>query len=94
MPHKFNENCRRKIKQLRYRVTNWHTYNDALRHRGDITIWFTEEAIVVWHPAKRDVANRRNIPSGNRDGWILRSVSFSITSNRGLYDVNCPHNAC
>ena len=52
MPYKFNEGRRDKIKKSRYRVTNWQDYNDALRRRGDITIWFTEEAIEAWHPAK------------------------------------------
>lgn len=33
-------------------VTNWPEYNEALRQRGDITIWLTEEAIEQWHPVK------------------------------------------
>ena len=35
-----------------YKVTNWKEYNNALRQRGDITIWFTEEAIKNWRPAR------------------------------------------
>ena len=45
MPYKHNESRRHKINQPRYKVTNWADYNHALRRRGDITIWFTEEAI-------------------------------------------------
>ena len=52
MPYKFNEGRRDKIEKSRYRVTNWKEYNQALRDRGDITIWFTEEAIRNWHPPK------------------------------------------
>jgi hypothetical protein len=52
MPYKFNESRRHKIKKARYKVTNWADYNNALRKRGDITIWFTEEAIANWRPAK------------------------------------------
>lgn len=52
MPYKFNESRRHKIKKARYKVTNWTDYNNALRKRGDITIWFTEEAIANWRPAK------------------------------------------
>ena len=33
-------------------MTNWPEYNEALRRRGDITIWFTEAAINEWHPEK------------------------------------------
>jgi hypothetical protein len=52
MPYKFNEVRRHKIKKSRYKVTNWHDYNAALRRRGDFTIWFTEDAIAGWRPAK------------------------------------------
>jgi hypothetical protein len=45
MPYKHNESRRHKIKKSRYKVTNWHDYNNGLRQRGDFTIWFTEEAI-------------------------------------------------
>ena len=52
MPYKHNEKRRHKIQKSRYKVTNWKEYNDALRKRGDITVWFTEEAIQGWHPEK------------------------------------------
>jgi transposase len=52
MPYKHNESRRHKIKQSRYKVTNWKAYNQALRNRGDITVWFSEEAIQGWHPEK------------------------------------------
>ena len=52
MPYKHNESRRHKINKPRYKVTNWADYNNALRRRGDITIWFTEEAIANWRPAR------------------------------------------
>lgn len=52
MPYKHNEKRRHKIKKSRYKVTNWQEYNDSLRRRGDITVWFSEEAIQGWHPEK------------------------------------------
>ena len=52
MPYKHNESRRHKIQKSGYRVTNWKEYNQALRDRGDITIWFTEEAVRDWHPEK------------------------------------------
>jgi hypothetical protein len=39
-------------------VTNWPLYNEALRRRGDITIWFSAEAINDWHPAKTGARGR------------------------------------
>ena len=58
MPYKFNDSRRHKIKKSRYKVTNWKDYNTGLRRRGDITIWFTEEAIGQWRPAKTGARGR------------------------------------
>jgi len=52
MPYKHNESRRHKSRKTRYKVTNWRKYNEALRQRGNITIWMTEEAIADWCPAK------------------------------------------
>lgn len=32
--------------KVTYRVRNWKQYNQALRNRGNITVWFTEEALM------------------------------------------------
>jgi len=63
MPYKHNENRRHKIKKSRYKVTNWHDYNNGLRQRGDVTIWFTEEAIADWHPEKTGARGRPQLYS-------------------------------
>jgi transposase len=52
MPYKHNESRRHKIQKSRYKVTNWKEYNQSLRNRGDITVWFSEEAIQGWYPEK------------------------------------------
>jgi len=52
MPYKHNEKNRDKIDKPRYKVSNWPEYNNALRKRGDFTVYFTEEAITEWHPPK------------------------------------------
>ena len=39
-------------KQKKYRIRNWAEYNGALRRRGDLTIWFSEEAIAKWKAEK------------------------------------------
>lgn len=58
MPYKHNESRRHKITKSRYKVTNWSEYNEALRRRGDFTIWFTEDAIAGWRPAKTGAMGR------------------------------------
>ncbi|MFC1765729.1 IS5 family transposase [Planctomycetota bacterium] len=35
-----------------YRVKNWPEYDKSLRKRGDITIWFSQDAIEAWTPQK------------------------------------------
>jgi hypothetical protein len=45
VPYKHNESRRHKFTKPKYKVTNLTEYNDALRRRGDITIWFAEAAI-------------------------------------------------
>ena len=36
--------------KARHRVRNWAEYDQALVRRGDLTIWFTPEAISAWQP--------------------------------------------
>lgn len=35
-----------------YRVKNWREYEQALRDRGDITLWLSQEAIGAWTAPK------------------------------------------
>jgi len=53
MPHKYNATRRDRFPKAKYRVTNWSEYNEALRCRGDVTIWFEEGAAEKWRAPKR-----------------------------------------
>ena len=53
MPFKANARCRHRIPKQRRRVTNWAEYDAALRQRGSLTVWFTDEAIAAWHAEPR-----------------------------------------
>lgn len=50
MPYKYRESRRHNFTKAKYKGTNWPDYNEALRRRGDMTIWFAEEVIDQWHP--------------------------------------------
>ena len=50
MPHKHNDSRRHKFEKAKYRVMNWSDYNDALRKRSDIMVWFTDGAMGAWVP--------------------------------------------
>jgi len=45
MPYKHNQSKRHKFKKAKYKVENWPEYNEALRRRGDITIWVADDAL-------------------------------------------------
>ena len=47
-------------KQKKYHVRNWAEYNQGLRRRGDLTVWFDEEAIADWK------ADKSGKPGGQR----------------------------
>ncbi len=53
MPFKTNAARRHRIPKQRHRVTNWAEYDAALRQRGSLTVWFTEEAIAAWRAEPR-----------------------------------------
>jgi hypothetical protein len=58
VPYKHSEERRHKFEKPLYKVTNWPEYNAALKRRGDFTMWFTEEAIAQWCPAKTGARGR------------------------------------
>src|SRR6476620_6731763 len=53
MLFKANADRRHRIPKQRRRITNWAEYDAALRQRGSLTVWFSEEAIAAWHAEPR-----------------------------------------
>ncbi len=47
--------------KTKYRVKNWAAYEDSLRKRGDITVWFDEDAVDAWNapPSGRPGGQRK-----------------------------------
>ncbi len=58
VPFKHHAEHRHHIPKPRYRVTNWPEYDAALRRRGSLTVWFTDEAVAAWQ------AEARTTPGG------------------------------
>ena len=48
MPFKLNQDRRHHIPKQTHKVTNWPAYDAALRQRGSLTVWFSDEAIAAW----------------------------------------------
>jgi hypothetical protein len=40
-------------KKQNYRIRNWGEYNEALRRRGSLTVWFDEQALQGWYESER-----------------------------------------
>src|SRR5215216_5984701 len=53
MPFKLNQDRRHHIPKQKHRITNWPAYDAALRQRGSLTVWFSDEAIAAWQAEPR-----------------------------------------
>ena len=62
--------------KTKYRVKNWASYEEALRGRGDITVWFDEEARLAWNepPSGRPGGQRRYSDLAIVTALTLRTV--------------------
>jgi hypothetical protein len=53
MPNKHNDARRHHIPKMKFRMTNWSTYEAGLRRRGSLMLWVSDEAIAAWKAALR-----------------------------------------
>ncbi len=66
--------------KTRYRVRNWTAYEESLRRRGDITVWFDEGTVDAWNV----VAS--GLPGGQReysDIAILTALTLAAHPRSG-----------
>jgi hypothetical protein len=87
VPFKANAARRHHIPKQRHRVTNWAEYDAALRQRGSLTIWFTEEAIAAWRAEPRRTRGGQPHYSGLaiRTALTLRAVfRLALRQTEGL----------
>jgi hypothetical protein len=45
-------------KKIAYRVRNWKGYNPSVINRGNLTIWFSEDAIKSWYQKPQEKKKR------------------------------------
>lgn len=75
MPYKHSNSRRHKFKKMKFKVTNWAEYNEALRKRGDISVWMNEDAVINWHES-RDAYSGRGRPKEYSDIAVQVSLLF------------------
>src|SRR3954447_23005351 len=86
MPFKANADRRHHIPKQRRRVTNWAEYDAALRQRGSLTVWFTDEAIAAWE------AEPRTTPGGQphySDLAITTALTLKAVFRLALRQTEC-----
>jgi hypothetical protein len=49
MPNKYAEKKGWDVPKQSYKIKNWSTYNEALKARGKIDFWLSDEAIANWY---------------------------------------------
>ncbi len=62
--------------KTKYRVKNYPAYEAALRKRGDVTLWFDEDALAAWNasPSGRPGGQRRYSDLAILTALTLRTV--------------------
>ena len=46
------------LKKITYRVHNWKDYNRSLINRGNLTLWFSKDALKNWGPKPLNCGKR------------------------------------
>ncbi|BAE75647.1 transposase [Sodalis glossinidius str. 'morsitans'] len=75
----------------KFKITNWSTYNKALKQRGALTIWLDESAIVAW--TEKTTPERRGRPLHYADMAITtvlmmkRVFGLSLSALQGFVDA-------
>ena len=97
MGHRYPKRTQLKYTKQRYRVRNWPVYEAGLRKRGDLTLWFSEEAIAAWRaptsekpggqPVYSDLAIEAGLTVRLAYGLALRQTEGFLQSISALLDL-------
>jgi hypothetical protein len=72
MPNKLKDRYRQHFKKPHYNKRDWKSYDQALQDRGNLTIWFSKEAVAAWNPTPEGKRKRGRQPSYSDLARILR----------------------
>src|ERR671916_1818871 len=72
LPFKLNQAGRHHIPRQKHKVTNWADYDAALRQRGSLTVWVSEDMIQAWR------AEPRTTPGG-QPHYSALAISTALT---------------
>jgi len=92
MPRRYPKRSQLKYTRNPYRVRNWSEYETGLRKRGELTLWFSENAIEAWH------ASANMEPGGQRiysdlaieTALTVRTVyGLALRQTEGFFTIDC-----
>ncbi len=86
LPFKLNQDRRHPIPKQKHKVTNSAAYDAALRRRGSLTVWFTDEAVTAWTAEPRTNPGRTALvlAPGDLDGTDAQGrVPSGAATDRG-----------
>ena len=63
MPNKLHDPYRHKSEKAKYKIGNSREYDQALKNRGSLTLWFSEDAIAGWNNIDIAKDRKRGRPS-------------------------------
>ena len=97
MGHRYPKRTQLKHTKQRYCVRNWPQYEAGLRKRGDLTLWFSDEAIAAWRaptgekpggqPVYSDLAIEAGLTVRLVYGLALRQTEGFLQSISTLLDL-------
>ena len=90
MPFKLNQDCRHHIPKQKHKVTNSAAYDAALRQRGSLTVWFTDEAVAAWQAEPRTTrgGQRWSVQTAERARSIERPLGLCVGKRERYSSAN------
>ncbi len=74
--------------KTKYSVGNWREYEQGLRARGDVMIWFSEDAIAAWIPrGKRKRGAQRLYSDLAIETALTLGIVFHLPSCRAQHSA-------
>ena len=83
MPNKLRDPCRHKFSKAKYKTTNSKEYDQALKNRGSLTIWFSDDAVSSWN-ANSSMKKKRGGQIKYSDLSIETCVTLSLIYKQRL----------
>src|SRR3954454_15392121 len=83
LPFKLNQDRRRHIPEQKRKVVNWREYDESLRRRGSVTVWFSDEAVEAWEAERRT-------SRGGQPEYSDRAILTALTL-KAVFRLGYPH---